>query len=378
MRARLNVFLSMMVIGTFFAAMGCGGSSKAKGWQPLGALGTSGAVAPNVAWSGKIAATGGVPYAAYVDSSTGKLRVVKWDGKNWAAVGDTNFTAMDYYYSLYVDGSTPYVAAIDSTTSTYAITVLEYTGGNWIKAGGTGPTITSAYTASHLLVSNGTVYLAYVDDGTLNAEKTTGASWVNMSPPGGDPYDCGLAIVGTTLYLVYGDDTGLNLASYDGATWTSVATSTVGISEDDSRCAGYSPTVSVSDGAIYVSYFNSTYGAVFLKLNGSTLESVGTLGSISGTVNDMGTITADDIECVSGTVYKSTPYVAFDDESRDGDPEPRAATVKYFDGTAWQLYGSYPSPNDIESTMLVVDPSNGNLYLTYEDDTLGGMTVQVD
>jgi hypothetical protein len=97
------------------------------------------------------------------------------------------------------------------------------------------------------------------------------------------------------------------------------------------------------------------------------LVSVGTLGSISN---------GDDVEYVSGVVYNGVPYVAFDDESRDYDPEPKAATVKYFDGTAWQLYAGYPDTCDIENTYLAVDQTSGSLYFTYTDCNYY-MTVQV-
>jgi hypothetical protein len=70
------------------------------------------------------------------------------------------------------------------------------------------------------------------------------------------------------------------------------------------------------------------------------------------------------------------PFVAFDDENRDSDPEPRAATVKYFDGTAWQLYAGYANPCDIENTFIAADQTTGQIYLTY-CDCKGYMTVQV-
>ncbi|HJX51734.1 MAG TPA: hypothetical protein VJ801_03120 [Polyangia bacterium] len=57
-------------------------------------------------------------------------------------------------------------------------------------------------------------------------------------------------------------------------------------------------------------------------------------------------------------------------------PNPRAATVKYFDGTAWQLYAGYHDNCDIENTYLSVDQTNGHPYLTYSDCN-GAMTVKV-
>ena len=68
--------------------------------------------------------------------------------------------------------------------------------------------------------------------------------------------------------------------------------------------------------------------------------------------------------------------MAFDDENRDSDPEPRAATVKYFDGTAWQLYAGYANPCDIENTFLYAESPGSRLFLTYSDCD-GDMTVQV-
>jgi hypothetical protein len=123
----------------------------------------------------------------------------------------------------------------------------------------------------------------------------------------------------------------------------------------------------VSNGILYIIFYSSTYGPVVLQLSGGVLVSVGTLGSISN---------GDDVEYVSGVVYNGVPYVAFDDESRDYDPEPKAATVKYFDGTAWQLYAGYPDTCDIENTYLAVDQTSGSLYFTYTDCNYY-MTVQV-
>jgi len=125
--------------------------------------------------------------------------------------------------------------------------------------------------------------------------------------------------------------------------------------------------LTVSNGVLYLIYSNSSYGVVVLKLTGSTLTSVGTLGSVTN---------GDYVEYVSGTVYNGVPYVAFDDEARDSDPQPQAATVKYFDGISWQLYAGYPNPCDIENTYISADQSTGQIYLTYSDCN-NQMTVQV-
>jgi hypothetical protein len=154
----------------------------------------------------------------------------------------------------------------------------------------------------------------------------------------------------------------LTLLTFNGTAWVPLATSTWTLDYD------YGDTyITVSGGILYITFYSNTYGAVVAKLNGAVLEPVGVLGTISNGTN---------VEYVSGAVFNGIPYVAFDDEARDSDPNPRAATVKYFDGTAWQLYAGYPDSCDIENTYLVVDQTSGHLYFTYSDCS-GAMTVKV-
>ena len=354
-----STLVRWLVLPLSLAAAGCG----SHGWS------SEGTVAKNVALSGKILAANGTQYAAYVDITTMKLTVAKYSG-SWTTLGDTGLVVADLYdFAMAIDGSTLYVAGISSTGT--QLTVLQYTGSAWAAVGGTGPVISP--TPLYLAIKSGVAYVAYQVSGIVHVQSATGSAWTDLGTPAGTtalPTAYGLGLVNGTPYAFWGDSTGGTLASLGtGGTWTTVATTTVGLGYDDSRCAGYSPTISVSNGNVYVSYYSTSNGAVFLEQNGSSLNSVGTLGSISGT---------DYIECVSGTVYNGTPYVAFDDESRDSDPQPKAATVKVYQNSAWSLYAGYASPNDIEATMLTVDPSNGHLYLTYQDATLGGMTVQVN
>jgi hypothetical protein len=376
MRVRFNglLALALALVGMLFVA--CGGSNTPPGWQNVG----NGVVAANAAISGRIAVVNGTPYAAYVDEMTGILTVAKFDGSNWVTLGSTGFTVVDQYsFSLYVDGTTPYVAATDSSDN---LTLLAYNGSSWGQIGAQLTVYSDA--PGTLLISNGIAYVATVYGGAAHVVKSSvgagsGTSWTDLALPDATYYPYGVTNIGLTIfnnmpYVMIGDSTGVTLLSYSGGSWSVVATSAVGIDLDNlyGWCSSYPATLWVSNGTLYVSYLNSTnqYGAVFLKLTGSSLISIGELGSASPWGSS-------GVECVSGAVYNGTPYVAYDDENRDGDATPEAATVKYYDGSAWVLYAGYPSPNDIESTQLTVDQSNGHLYLTYEDDNLGGMTVQV-
>jgi hypothetical protein len=398
-KVRLPGVVSLCVIST----LACGGSSgpgpvggangqqtalgsdaavvvanpDAGAWNSLG-TNDAGAIAPNSAYYARIALAGGTPYAIFSDyssSSSGKLTVMKLSSAGkWANVGIAGFTTeSSEYYSLTFDGTTPYVAYTGSSSD--GISVMKFDGSAWVLLGTANFATTNGYAVPNLVVANGIVYVAFLDSSSqLRVMSFGGAAWVDL---GGAPvstyaYYCAMTIFNGAIYLAYNDQNTdlLTLVTWTGTTWAVVATSTYTISEY------WDPVLTVSKNTLYLIYYSSYYnsttstycGAIVWQLSGNTLVSVGPLCSISN---------GDDIEYVSGTVFNGVPYVAFDDEDRDSDPEPRAATVKYFDGTAWQLYAGYPSPNDIENTYLVADQDSGKLYLTYEDWDNGGMIVQV-
>jgi hypothetical protein len=283
----------------------------------------------------------------------------------WVAVGAAGFTLENaYYYSLYVDGTTPYVAYLGSSSS--SVTVMKYNGSAWVLVGTAGFATSYGWGAVSLVVSNGTPYIGFVDGSSqLQVMSFNGSAWVSL---GGVPVSlygsaCALTIFNGSVYLAYNDwiKSLTVLAMWNGTSWVQIATTTYTIDED------YGQYLGGSNGALYLIYYNYTYGVIVWKLSGSTLVSVGTPGTITN---------GDYVEYVSGTVYNGVPYVAFDDEARDSDPEPRAATVKYFDGANWQLYAGYANPCDIENTYIAADQSTGQIYFTYEDCE-GFMTVQV-
>jgi hypothetical protein len=340
----------------------CGGGG---GWN------NEGLVAKDVAEEGKIFAAGGIQYAAYQDVTTQKLVVAKYSGGKWTSLPDTGLVIPDAFnFGFYVDGSTPYVAAMNTTNQ--LLTVLQFSNNAWATYGGGNGPAPSTFTPITLVVNSATAFVGYNNGTNLQVNSVSSTAWTSLGTPMGASTSLTLYNLGTlngNVYALWGDSTGVTLSQLNGTTWTNVATTTTGFGFEDSRCAGFTPAVISANGTLYVAYNSVSNGAVMFKLSASnTLDSVGTLGTISGT---------DTIECVSAAVYQTTPYVAFDDESRDSDPQPKAATVKVFSGGNWSLYQGYPSPNDIEATELVVDASDGHLYLTYQDVVNGGMTVQV-
>jgi hypothetical protein len=364
----LTVVVTLALAGCRSEDNGIFGPPPITGWHSLG----GGEIAPSRATSGKIAvSTNGVPYAAFSDESvSGRLSVMKYSGSAWANVGTPGFTSGSVYsYILYVDQDTPYVAF---TGSSYYLTVMKFDGASWVNVGGT---ITSSYSYSNsfdFMVSAGVPYIAFSDSSSqLHVQYLSGTAWVDLGGTyvSSDGQYPALTVYNGQVTVVFSDSSGSNynvltVKSFNLTVWVTLISTT---SWTIGSSYGGTTSVTVSNGVLYIIFYSSTYGPVVLQLSGGVLVSVGTLGTISN---------GDSVEYVSGVVYNGTPYVAFDDESRDSDPEPRAATVKYFDGTAWQLYAGYPDTCDIENTYLAVDPTGGNLYFTYTDCKYA-MTVQV-
>lgn len=343
------------------------------GWNGLGGAGT-GEIAPTRASSGKIAVSNGVPYAAFSDESvSGRLSVMKYSGSAWANVGIAGFTpgyVSDFV--LYVDQGTPYVAFTGSS-SYLSVMKFDSVSLSWVTVGSTSVTV-SYYSSSYdFMVSGGVLYLAFSDSNSqLHVQSLSNGVWVDLGGTyvSSDGQYPALAMFNGNVTVVFSDSSGSNynvltLMSFTGYAWVSLATSTLTIGSS----YGTATSLTVSSGILYIIFYSSTYGPVVLRLNGGVLTSVGTLGTISNN---------DYVEYVSGVVYNGVPYVAFDDEARDSDPEPRAATVKYYDTVSgiWQLYAGYPDSCDIENTYLAVDQNTGSLYFTYNDCN-GAMTVKV-
>ena len=361
--------IPLVALLTLYPLMGCGGSNGNAGAADSGAGDTGwstvggGEIAPTAAAFGKLAVANGVPYAVFEDAlNNGQLTVMKFNGSTWVTVGNAGFTPSDpNIYEIYVDGTTPYVAFISYIDDT--LSVMKYNGTAWINVGAAG--FATAY-QDHitLTVSGGIPYVAFADDNSqVRLMSFNGSTWSNVGGPSvaTSGSNVVLAFLNDYPYLAYYDSSTTYLVMYNGTAWMPVATSSSTIDDN------WAPNLTASNGTLYLTFYNDTSGPVVLKLNGSTLESVGPLGSIAN---------GDYVEYVSGTVYNGVPYVAFDDEARDYDPNPMAATVKFFDGTSWQLYAGYPDPCDIEDTFLASDQSSGRLYLTYNDCN-GAMTVQV-
>ena len=348
-RSRCSLITFVIAV---FLLTGCG-------WNKL----AGGKVAAGEASQGKVAVVGGVTYAAYADvANGGKLTVKKVAGAGWVTVGKPGFTAdpVGSNFSLAGDGSTLFAAF----TTSNGVGVMKFEGGAWTSVGPASIVVSGSVDLLTIVSVKSKLYLA-VGTSRPHVFALNGSDWTDQVT--GLPADVSSLMFAAdsdgTLYAAFNDSAAgvLSLCKYAGTAWTQVATSPEVIGDS------WSPSLWVSGGTVFIIFGNNAHGAVVLKSTGSTLESVGALGSISN---------GDSIEYVTGAVSAGVPYVGFDNESRDSDPEPRAAQVKQWNGSAWVLYAGYPDPCDIENTFLYAESPGSRLFLSYSDCD-GDLTVQV-
>lgn len=344
-----------LVIATLgcLLATGCG-------WSSVG----GGKVAKGAASDGKVAVVGGVTYAAFSDGANGgKLTVMREAGGAWVVVGTRGFSPTSVGtsgFALAGDGTTLYVAF----TTANGVGVMKFAGNAWASVGPAETAVSGSVSTLFLAVASGKLYLG-VGAASAHVFAFSGTDWSDQAT--GLPSAVSSFLFATapdgTLYAAYNDygRSLLALAKYANGSWSELGTSEVTITEE------WAPSLWATNDAVFIIFQNYQHGAVVLKWDGKSLDSVGPLGSISA---------GDSIEYVSGAVSAGVPYVAFDDESRDSDPEPKAATVKQWTGSAWTLYAGYPNPCDIENTYLYAETPGARLFLTYSDCD-GDMTVQV-
>ncbi len=116
-----------------------------------------------------IAAIGGVPYVAWRETDTfDQVRVKRFDGANWVAVGDVlnvdpNRNAL-FTPGIAAVGGVPYVTWSEAGTPTTQVRVKRFDGANWVSVGGAAnPDPTRAAFAPSIAVVAGFPYVAWSD-----------------------------------------------------------------------------------------------------------------------------------------------------------------------------------------------------------------------
>ena len=272
-----------------------------------------------------------IPYVAYRDvMNSYRVTIKKFDGTAWVLVGSGGISGG---YSgggavspnLVVDNGTLYVA-YDDEGNGFKTTVKKFDGTNWVLVGSAGFSSGQAYNNS-LSFSNGTPYIAYTNssDGHVVVKKFDGADWVAV---GGSLSSDVISYVNTAVYngVVYAaysdfnEDTRVTVKKFDGTNWVLVG------AEFLSPGAAYMPSLFVYNNTPYLAYVDNYNGnkVTVMKFDGANWTAVGSAGFSNGQAS-----------YVSVLVHNNIPYVVYTDDSNGY----RVAAMK-FNGSSWVALGS--------------------------------------
>ena len=302
----------------------------------------------------------GTPYVAYMDITTGKAVVKKFNGTDWALVGPTGGidSFVGGYTQIAIDNSgTPYVSFVNGYDTEQTM-VMKFDGTNWVVLGEPGFSVAGATMPSMSLDTAGMPYVAYLDDSgcfTLpTVKKWDGASWVQVGSPRfttGNVQTLNIAVSGSTPYVIYADSNDslkATVVKYNGSTWE-----TVGV-EGFSAGAVNDVSITTHNDTPYVSYSDNAFGGrtTVMKFNGTNWENVGEPGFSLGSAGQIA-LTFDN---------SGIPYIVYTDDSTVA----YAATVKKFDGTNWVTVGLPGfAATGCGFNSIAIDPS-GTPYVCYQ------------
>lgn len=357
-KIKVLTVLILLLSGLVFIT-GCSDESDESdksGWQVVGSKVFSSTVT-SVAGSGpSLFVYEGIIYAAYMDDSlSGKITVMKYDGR-WSVVGSPGISDLNSCSpSLYVYNGVPYVAYTDGSCAD-KVTVKKYEGGSWQVVGSQGFSAGRASPAS-LFFNNSEPYVAYQDyrqdddpnDGCVTVKKFTEGNWVTVGverfSPGGASMDVSLFIENGIPYIAYDDFPGYTVMKFIEGAWQ-----LVGKRQFSTRGAYLS--FFVSDGVPFVSYedYENSDKATVMKFDGTDWLTVGNAG-----------FTPESTQFTSISVSDGVPYVA-----STGSVSGGQAIVMKYENEVWQTVGEVDlSDNPVRNICIFIDKDT--IYVAYVD-----------
>lgn len=149
----------------------------------------------------------GMPVVAYIDPTTDRPTVKKYDGTSWTAIGTEGFTTDEVESISFAigTGGSKYLA-MEMNDS---IAVLHWDGSQWIPVGGTYASPGGGSEPELIIDGPGTLYLTFVDYFDLNnwglpRVMTFDGSWSSIGDPGftdDNPWMIDIATAGGQLYF---------------------------------------------------------------------------------------------------------------------------------------------------------------------------------
>lgn len=146
-------------------------------WVPTGPLNVD---PGHDARSPSIADVGGVPYVAWVEvtqnaGGVNRVRVARWTGSAWQAVGTTVDTTAGSTPKITSVGGVPYVAFFETAPGQADLRVRRWTGSAWADVGGV---ITGSATGPPSVADiGGVAHIGWVDASSAHVEAFNGSAW---------------------------------------------------------------------------------------------------------------------------------------------------------------------------------------------------------
>ncbi|HKP95503.1 MAG TPA: putative Ig domain-containing protein [Fibrobacteria bacterium] len=305
----------------------------------------------------------GVIYMGYPNSENdAKVTVMRFNGNNWAELGNTGLLpAGDWHSSLAIGGDGyPYIAASDTALNGRA-TVKRYNGTNWVNVGPAGFSDSKLSYPTLAISKTGIPYIA----GNGGVMRFNGSEWENLGDLGGcslfTSINTGPAFIldkaGTPYVACFDTTTGdhVSVLRWSGNSWTLVGSNNFATTEFCSLAIGESdiPFVAFIDKAVD----KKVTVMQFIKGHWEYVGSQGFSPDPSG-------ITSIVID------QSGIPYVAFGGQG-DSHGDGARGSIMRFNGTSWEIVGVPGFTENLVTISLVLD-GNGVPYLLFTDMSQGG------
>lgn len=349
-------------------------------WQYVGTPGFS----EGVAICERIAVDSlGLAHVAYQDLSipTARATARRFENGAWNVLvaKGTASVGQAYYCTLAFDAANNlYVASRDyGLNSRMNLRRFDRASSTWSTVGTSGPSNGEAHYTFVAVGPDGAPNVAYADNAASDRasfQRYVGGAWTSLGAAGftqaGASFESTAVAQDGTIYVAYCDGSHVDASNVSKATvmrWDPGASTWSAVGEPGFSAQGAPNLILALDhfDTPWVAYYRYHQGIVVMRFNGTTWETIG--GSATGA--DQPTVDTEEWRQWLSLAFDSTnaPYIAYQMYTNG-----RRATVRRFDGTAWNVVGTKGfTPSSADYLSMVVDAQDIP-WVTFRDGAYFG------
>lgn len=354
-----------LLVSIFFLLIIQGSALYGQGWQQIGTryFSTGTGYHEDI----DLWADNGVPYIVYTDIDNNQnIKVEKFDGNNWVAVGQASLPVGTVRYPrITIDSGTIYISFQDYDYNE-GVSVMTFDGQSWSYLGQRG-FCNGICRFTSIAVYNGEPYVVFEDNSysfEATVMKYNGSNWVYVGNPGFSAgYSKGQAYLS---YITFDDsipyvsflnagpfippvliNNEIGVMKYDGNNWVGVGNSTFSVG-----VVPFGP-IDIYNGEPYLAYNDSLsdYKAVVRKFDGANWVPVGPVEFSAGTASFPQIV-----------LHNGVPYVCYIDLGNSSK-----ATVMYYNGASWIPLGGSAGFTQGAIANPIMRLDGGTIFITYID-----------